>query len=216
LFIAVVAVIVVILVMYPPPYTGSTGAGKLLVTLIGVDVTLGPLITLVIFKQGKPGLKFDLSVIAVLQIVALSYGLYMIGQHRPVFLAFVKDRFVLVPASGIEDAAIAQASAPFNRKPWTSLMLVGTQLSGDVDERNEVLMSALPGGPDIGSMPQYYAPYEGQKAMVLARAKPLKELSSGNDNADELVVNWLAWKLKAADDLSTIRFRREAVSTPWF
>ena len=52
--------------------------------------------------------------------------------------------------------------------------------------------------------------------MVLARAKPLKELSSGNDNADELVVNWLAWKLKAADDLSTIRFRREAVSTPWF
>ena len=41
LFIAVVAVIVVILVMCPPSYTGSTGAGKLLVALIGVDVTLG-------------------------------------------------------------------------------------------------------------------------------------------------------------------------------
>ena len=35
---------------------------------------------------------------------------------------------------------------------------------------------------------------------MLARAKPLKELSSWNDNADELVVNWLAWKPKAADD----------------
>jgi hypothetical protein len=36
--------------------------------------------------------------------------------------------------------------------------------------------------------------------MVLARAKPLKELSGWNDNADELVVNWLARKLKVADD----------------
>lgn len=107
LFIAVVAVIVAILVMYHPH----------------IPVVLGPLITLVIFKQGKPGLKFDLRVIAVLQIVALSYGLYMIDQHRP--------------------------------------MLVGTQLSGDVDERNEVLMSALHGGPAVDSMPQYYGPYEG-------------------------------------------------------
>lgn len=41
LFVAVVAVIVVILVMCPPSYTGSTGAEKLLVTLIRVDVTLG-------------------------------------------------------------------------------------------------------------------------------------------------------------------------------
>lgn len=201
LFIAIAAVATVILVMYPPPYTGSSGAGKLLAILIGVDVTLGPLITLVIFKHNKPGLKFDLSVIAILQVAALSYGLYMISQARPVFLAFVQDRFVLIQANGIEDAAIGRASAPFDHKPWTGPMLVGTEMSGDAGAQNDVLMSALAGGPDIDSMPEYYVAYESQKEVVLASAKPLKELRSWSEDADAIVSSWLERKRQNADDL---------------
>ncbi len=200
LFIAIAAIAIVILVMYPPPYTGSAGAGRLLVILISVDVTLGPLITLIIFKQGKPGLKFDLSVIAMLQVAALGYGLIIIGQARPVFLAFVEDRFALVHANAIKDDAIAQASAPYNRKSWTGPVLVGTQLSGDIDAHNDVLMSAMEGGPDIDSMPQYYVPYEQQKEKVLAQAKPLKDLRSWSENADTLVATWLERKQTSAED----------------
>ena len=35
--------------------------------IIGVDLVLGPLLTLVVFKAGKPGLKFDLACIGLFQ-----------------------------------------------------------------------------------------------------------------------------------------------------
>jgi len=41
-----------------------------------VDLVLGPALTLILFKPGKPGLKMDLSLIAGLQIAALAYGFY--------------------------------------------------------------------------------------------------------------------------------------------
>ena len=39
---------------------------------VSVDVTLGPLITLIIFKPGKKGLLFDLVVIGMMQSAALA------------------------------------------------------------------------------------------------------------------------------------------------
>jgi hypothetical protein len=40
----------------------AAGGDRLIFILAAVDVTLGPLITLIIFKAGKKGLKFDLAV----------------------------------------------------------------------------------------------------------------------------------------------------------
>lgn len=199
-FIAVAAIATVVLIMYPPPYTNSAGAGKLLITLIGVDVTLGPLITLIIFKPGKWGLKFDLYVIATLQIAALCYGLYMISQARPVFLAYSNDRFVLVQANEIKDEAIDKAVSPFDRRGWTGPMLVGTQMPTDPDEKFDLLNSALGGGADIGALPQYYVGYESQKDKVLAGAKPLPQLKNWSEAAKQLVVRWVAREQVNEDD----------------
>ena len=44
-----------------------------LITIFLVDVVLGPGLTLMVFKPGKPGLKFDMAAIVVLQMVALSW-----------------------------------------------------------------------------------------------------------------------------------------------
>src|SRR5215467_6827215 len=78
-----------------PLFILAGGAGITLI-LAGVDVTLGPLITLIIFKPGKKGLKFDLTFIALLQVVALAYGVHVIFIARPVYLVFAVDRFNLV------------------------------------------------------------------------------------------------------------------------
>ena len=46
---------------YPPPYFHAAGADELILLLVGVDLTLGPLLTLIVFRSGKRGLKFDLA-----------------------------------------------------------------------------------------------------------------------------------------------------------
>jgi len=58
-----------------------------------VDVVLGPLLTLLLFKRGKPSLVFDMSVIACLQIAALAYGVHTTYQQRVVGMVYADNRF---------------------------------------------------------------------------------------------------------------------------
>ena len=104
-----------LLVWYPPPYFHAAGADQLVLLLVGVDLVLGPLLTLILFRSGKKGLKFDLAMIAVLQTTALVYGLSVVLQSRPVFLVSAVDRFVLVSASEIDPW---HPSASGNRSSW--------------------------------------------------------------------------------------------------
>ena len=69
---------VVFLVWYPESYFEVVGAWYLVRILFIVQIVLGPLLTFIVFKPGKPGLKFDLSVIALVQVVALVYGTVVI------------------------------------------------------------------------------------------------------------------------------------------
>ena len=72
--IAVLVVTLMLLVWYPQQYFTAMGGDTLILILIGVDVVVGPLITLIIFDPKKKGLRFDLAVIAALQLAALAYG----------------------------------------------------------------------------------------------------------------------------------------------
>ena len=58
-----------------------------------VDLVLGPLLTLLLFKRGKPSLVFDLSVVACLQIAALAYGFYATYNQRIVAYVYAENKF---------------------------------------------------------------------------------------------------------------------------
>src|SRR5438105_2738136 len=98
LALGIAACALMLLVWYPPPLFEAEGGNKLLLILVGVDVILGPLITLIIFRQGKRGLKLDLAAIGILQLVALAYGMHIVFLARPAFIVFVKDRFEIARA----------------------------------------------------------------------------------------------------------------------
>ena len=68
----------------------------------GAHLALGPLLTLIAFKSGKPSLKFDLSCIVLLQLGALLYGGTLFHQQRPAFVVFGVDRFTTIPAAEVE------------------------------------------------------------------------------------------------------------------
>jgi len=58
-----------------------------------VDLILGPLLTLFLFKRGKKNLVLDMSAIACLQIAALAYGFYATYNQRIVGMVFADNRF---------------------------------------------------------------------------------------------------------------------------
>jgi len=70
--------------------------------LIGVDVVLGPLFTLLVFKQGKRHLKLDLSIIALVQLAAFIYGAYTLYLGKPSLIVLTDDVFEIVTQKNIE------------------------------------------------------------------------------------------------------------------
>jgi hypothetical protein len=163
-------------VWYPPPYFHAAGADTLVILLVGVDLTLGPLLTLVVFKSGKKGLKFDLALIAVLQSAALLYGLSIVLRSRPVFLLAVVDRFQLISASDIDAADLAKGSRPeFRSLSFTGPRVGGVQIPSAWQDRNKVLFSSI-GGKDIDKYPEYYVEYDAAAPGLLKHAKELSAL----------------------------------------
>ena len=76
---------------YPEPYFSVDG-GWAGIRLVGaVDLVLGPLITFLIFDLGKSrrAILFDLITIAVIQLSALSYGVYSTYTQRPVAVVVI-------------------------------------------------------------------------------------------------------------------------------
>lgn len=73
----------------------DTGNGwKAIGMIVGIDMILGPLLTLIVFNPKKSSLKFDLSIIAFIQIAALAYGSWTIHQTRPIAIAYVNNHFL--------------------------------------------------------------------------------------------------------------------------
>ena len=84
---------------YPFPYFNTDGGWQGIRILAFVDIVLGPLLTLLVFKQGKRYLKFDLSIIALIQISALAWGISVIQRERPLAAVFIEDYFLTVSAN---------------------------------------------------------------------------------------------------------------------
>lgn len=171
-------------VWFPGPFYESAGGRDLFLLLVAVDVVTGPLITLIVFRPGKPGLKFDLVFIATLQLAALGYGLWSISLARPVYVVFVKDRFELARASDIEPADLERArGTPWKHLPWTGPRYIGVTFPTDPQERFNLAMSGI-AGKDIHTYPRYYVQYGKVAAQAAAAARPLaalRELNPGEE-----------------------------------
>lgn len=71
---------------YPGGYFLTDGGSRGIVIVFCVDVVLGPTLTLIIFDSRKSmsKIRFDLSVIATLQLGALIWGIYAVHSQRPI------------------------------------------------------------------------------------------------------------------------------------
>ncbi len=185
---AAIAAAMIFLVWYPDPFQSMLGGTTFFLLISGCDLVLGPLTSLIIYnsKKSRRALIFDYTVVGIVQLAAFIYGVVSIANARPVYVAFVKDRFEVTRAGEIDDKDLLAAKDPYRSRPKWGPKLVGTQSPTDRDARNELLFSALE-GKDVQMFPQYYVPYEAVKEKVKQQAQPMEKLYKRHPEARELV-----------------------------
>lgn len=189
--IAAAALALMLLVWYPHPLFRAAGGDDLLLLLVGVDVVIGPLITLIIFRPGKRGLKFDLAAIGTLQLAALLYGMSIVYLARPAFIVFAKDRFEIVTAVEMEEKDLRASRHPeFSRVPVGGPVWAYGEFPADPAERSKLVESAL-AGRDIQHFPRFYRPYEAGVPEILSRALPVERVRKTTPSAGRAVDAWL-------------------------
>jgi len=92
-------------IWFPYPFIMIDGTWFAILLLASVDTVLGPFITLLVVnsKKLRKEIYSDLSVIILIQFIALSFGLYKIFQERIVALVHLNGAFHLVPHKKISD-----------------------------------------------------------------------------------------------------------------
>jgi hypothetical protein len=200
--IALTVVTVMLLVWYPPPYFSAMGGQGLLKLLVGVDVTLGPLLTLIIFHPKKKSLRLDLSIIAAVQLAALAYGVYVMFEARPVYAAFAMDRFDIVSANELEQADLDAGAPEYRDLPLTGPRVVGIRYPDkqkNPEEWNKLVFTAA-SGKDVPQFPKYYVSYADIAADVLKKAKPLAALVKDKPDAKAAVQSFVTGSGRAQSD----------------
>ncbi|MDP1930633.1 MAG: hypothetical protein Q8L60_04150 [Gammaproteobacteria bacterium] len=94
---------VLLIFWYPSPYFSASGGWQGLRIVAAVDLVLGPIITLVIFNTTKSRreLIIDMSVVIVMQLFALAWGVKAVYDQRPVAVVFSDTSFFTVPAAAL-------------------------------------------------------------------------------------------------------------------
>ncbi|MEZ5661631.1 MAG: TfpX/TfpZ family type IV pilin accessory protein [Burkholderiaceae bacterium] len=168
---------------YPSGLRLAAGLFNLALIMVLVDLVLGPALTMLVYRPAKPSLRFDLAVIALIQLAALVYGVNSIHQARPAYVAFVVDRFEMVSAADLEPASLAQAQAPYNRMPDRGPTWVRVEMPTDPALLADLTLAEAVSGAGPAMLPRLYRPLEKLPAADMSRAKPVRELEQFNQSA---------------------------------
>ena len=179
LVVALLAAMLVFGLWYPYPYRESSGGRELFFMVVVIDVILGPLITLAVFNRAKPWseLRRDLTVVALIQLSALGYGLLTVFVARPVHMVFEYDRFRIVHAVDVPDELLNRAPHDVVVLPLTGPTLLSLRPFRDGNEQLEATVAALQ-GLALSARPDLWQPYAAATNQIRQAANPVAELKA--------------------------------------
>lgn len=170
------AAALIFLVWFPAPLATMIGGTELFMLVVGCDLALGPLLSLVVYNSRKSRFKlvFDYVVIGLLQVGAMSYGVYIVSGTRPVYIANVGDRIEIVSARDIAEKELADARDP----RYASLPITGPKLvyiDVPAAEHDDAMFESLNGNEEH-MRPRYYVPYERGLEALRKNVKTVEQL----------------------------------------
>jgi hypothetical protein len=175
--VAVLTALLVFWLWYPQPFREISGGRELFLLVISVDVLIGPLLTFAVFdvRKHRAELMRDLSVIVLLQVAALAYGIHTVAQARPAVIALEGDRLRVVRAIDLAKADFSKAPPGLEGLSVLSPMMVATRPPME-SEKNDAIFKGL-AGEDIGMRPEFWLPPSATGAAYAKAAKPLAGLT---------------------------------------
>ena len=168
-------------VWHPDPLQKAVGVTRIFLIMLGIDVVLGPLLTLLVASsKEKKTLKFDLSVIAAVQLAAYLYGMHSIAVSRPVYIAFDKLRFEVVQADSVVRATDKTILPEYQSNPLFAPQWVSVRPYKDAAEQSRRTMLELQEGVSPSMMADLYQPLNDGWGGMLERKHGLDELKQYN------------------------------------
>jgi hypothetical protein len=91
-------------------------------TIFLVNIVLGPGLTLLVFRPGKPGLKFDMIVIFAIQVLALGWGIWWVYSERPALTVFYDGEFVCMKHSEVPEVHLRRLALKDKGPPLLAVL----------------------------------------------------------------------------------------------
>ena len=178
LLIFLVVLYFIVFQWYPSPFFASDGGWQGIRIIAAVDLVLGPLLTLIVYKPHKPGLKFDFSVIGIIQAGALAWGCWVVHYERPIAAVFAENFFVTVKATDMENRGLR--SKELEKFGDTTPVWIYSDLPTDKEEVEKIRKDALRLGRSVHTFAEYYT--------TLDQAK-IKKIAAKSYNMEEYLEN---------------------------
>lgn len=180
ILIAIICLILVFGVWYQPPLAKAVNVTHLFLMMLCIDVIIGPLLSLLVYKEGKKSLKFDLSVILIIQLCALAVGIYSMAQGRPAWIAFHADRFELIRNNEIVVQSTDKISPEYESPSWYGVQYVAVKKPSNQNQKNDDMFIEALGGVSLAQMPARYEDIDEQKIWIQQHTIPFHKLSKYN------------------------------------
>ena len=172
-----------------------------------VDLVLGPALTLILFKPGKPGLKLDLSMIAAVQIAALAYGFYATYNQRTMAVVFAETEFATVSAKDKREADKELLALDISPKPIpdSTAFTVPLLLTPAAENFGEYMAQVLNGYPSAHMRNDQYVNLDGQHDDMQRHMYTAERLEE--EGILTPILNALSKHDRKLDDVEIYRFR---------
>lgn len=225
IILAAIVVFVVFYIWYPSPLSKALDVTHIFWMLLFIDIVLGPVLGFVVYNEKKKSLKFDLSIIIVIQIMALIFGLYSISQGRPGWVVYNGNKFELIRSN---DLFIDQNNKNQKINPsWLGPQYVGVLRSSDPKQRDDELFADALGSISLAQRSDLYVDLLKVSNQIHNHAIDLKKLNSFNAEIDVDTIlqkypqatAWLPLKANAVDMVVLLDKNAEVVKIvdlrPW-
>lgn len=168
-------------VWYPAPLAKATGVTYIVLLMIAIDVIVGPVLGFIVYKAHKKTLKFDLAVVILLQLAALSYGVYSLAEGRPVWMAFNGNRFELIRNNELVDTDNAnKADNEYYHPSLLGPEYVAVKIAENQIEREQNMFEELQGGISLAQRPERYVAIAEANGRIIETAEGVSDLKNYN------------------------------------
>ena len=213
LLVAALVAILVFTIWYPYPFRELAGGRDLFILVIAVDIICGPLLTSILFSSTKPKkeLVTDISLVVIVQLLALGYGIWNVWLARPVYLVNDGNRFHVVTQIALDIKGLNYLSNELKPSLFKGPTKVA-QREMSAQEHTQFDPILQSGSKSVYQLPQLYVAYDGAKAYQNAQSVNALLKVMPNKSAEFEAIA----KVSGLADTQSLRFAYVLGQDAWF